>query len=293
MRRKNDPGFTLIELLVVIAIIALLLSVLVPALRKAKEQSRLVICGSNQRQIVEAVLAYMASNNTSLPPAISGLQDSPFTGSIVTDPARVTHWHRPTALSYACANPMALNGGHHGRYMLPYLESVDVYTCPSAPMEPEMVITRGGGVDGTGLTFQEGYEKILPIPDGTYTLLWNYQGFDNVSSPTRFVGPGSKKQNAANLLLCDTIFYSVNYTWGYPGVNKLVMTHPFEGASKETPEYPGIKIYYLLEGPRPDPLPSVRMNAGYVDGHVERYDSRDTVNCRNAVVDLYLPRKFK
>ena len=58
---KIYKGFTLIELLVVIAIIAVLMGILMPSLRKAKEQARKIVCRSNMKQIGLAIQMYQAS----------------------------------------------------------------------------------------------------------------------------------------------------------------------------------------------------------------------------------------
>lgn len=63
---KGEEGFTLVELLVVIAVIALLMAILLPALGRAREQAKRVMCLSNLRQLTIAWMAYADNNNGKL-----------------------------------------------------------------------------------------------------------------------------------------------------------------------------------------------------------------------------------
>lgn len=68
MQSKNrseraSKGFTLIELLVVVAIIAVLISILLPALGLAKKQAKQLLCNTNLRSMGQAMMLYADENN--------------------------------------------------------------------------------------------------------------------------------------------------------------------------------------------------------------------------------------
>ncbi len=69
MRRNQRDGFTLIELLVVVSIIAVLISLILPAMQQARESAKHVICLSNQKHLAFATLTYLEDHDGVAPPA--------------------------------------------------------------------------------------------------------------------------------------------------------------------------------------------------------------------------------
>lgn len=101
MDLRAKKGFTLIELLVVIAIIALLLSILMPGLKRAKELATRLVCGSNAKQLTLAWMLYAGENDEKLVGASVGY-------------------------NYAWVGATPEDGT-----IWPYIESWDCYKCPA------------------------------------------------------------------------------------------------------------------------------------------------------------------
>ncbi|MCC6680606.1 MAG: prepilin-type N-terminal cleavage/methylation domain-containing protein [Phycisphaeraceae bacterium] len=238
LRRKPLRGFTLIELLVVISIITLLVSILLPALRQARQHARIANCAVNQRTIAQANMAYAADEDGWFVPPVAGTRN-PGSTSIA--------WRYPHYLNWQsnAVNPLpGLNGGWTGRFLLPYMSDGAVFFDPMNAFDLSYA--------------REGYKT--GIPDWvqcSYSLLWGWGGC--TQQTPKFQGARRLEEATSRIpLICDTLHVPGTLAW-------LRCSHPFPGAAE-------ISLGFGYQRPGDLSLPSeLRLNAVYSDGHASTW----------------------
>ena len=112
----KTKAFTLIELLVVIAIIALLMSILMPALQAARDQAKGIMCQSNMGNLIKAWLMYKDDNNDRLISANAGTYG----------------WYRDRVTSYSTELYLQEQEGIRRGLLYPYVgKTINTYRCPA------------------------------------------------------------------------------------------------------------------------------------------------------------------
>jgi prepilin-type N-terminal cleavage/methylation domain-containing protein len=146
MSKSRNVGFTLVELLVVIGIIALLISILLPSLNKARQHAQRVNCASQMRQIGQFVGFYASHHRNQVPLGYLGIDAYIPGNSTLWHMSKGTNINGPVGLGYLFSSGIVKvdKGSGSG--------SAKIWFCPSMP--PEF---------GLNLK-QSGYDTWVPLP---------------------------------------------------------------------------------------------------------------------------------
>lgn len=127
-QKRIPQGFTLIELLVVIAIIAILASLLLPALVRAKQKAQAVTCINNQKQLSLGWIMYSNDNTDHLVPnGDLAAQPTSSTDPNLQPGGSLSQWCPGTMQGVSAWDVTYIEAG----LIYPYVNNFNVYKCPA------------------------------------------------------------------------------------------------------------------------------------------------------------------
>ena len=141
-RSTKNAGFTLIELLVVIAIIAILISLLLPAVQQAREAARRIQCKNNLKQIGLALHNYLDTHSAFPPAFVSDVSTTNTPGGEWSIHARImpyleqSNLYQQADLSRSYEDPSGVNDGIA-------IQRMGAYICPSEVNDKQRTSSSG------------------------------------------------------------------------------------------------------------------------------------------------------
>jgi prepilin-type N-terminal cleavage/methylation domain-containing protein/prepilin-type processing-associated H-X9-DG protein len=172
-------GFTLVELLVVIGIIAVLVSILLPALNRARAQAATIACASNLKQVGIAIMMYRNANQDWSPPLGRYYSGSWAANGTADHNQRWFNWLEVYTKTYRVFNCPTINEGTSWSGQRGWTTMVKSRSNEPGPA-PGTAIGRsdvGSSCNYAYIPFNMGYaERPTVDPDGsgsTYQVAWS------------------------------------------------------------------------------------------------------------------------
>ena len=254
-------AFTLIELLVVISIMSVLMGILMPALGGARRQARRIVGMNNQRQIVGGVNFFSCDYDDRYPYSVAT------TGDTVD-----WNWAAPLTLA-SFRSPPGYPHRSVSEYLSNYIEDADAMFCPNAHSKFKHL--QDAWEEGDDWSNPDLPGAGIGALRGVYNFYWNYEGYLGADKPL-FKGPRGPAAGGSESQLLVSCYFGYGHMASPDSYRSCEET---KGASVVL-ERSFSASYWSYSGDIDLETFDIKLQAGYIDGHVENFSVSEAVPMR-------------